>query len=379
MINIISFILGIFIGMFSFSVILLPIFYSIPQSILFYSCDLISKRTFYRHFISPIFWILLYIVIFSIFFYLLPSFFDMIIFNAYFFFGLIGCLIFSSLRAHSMEGRRDIQEDYKSFISEEDKYIFGKEESIVDWFLKNDEKTSGLRNLFPDKVEETKEIILDILKNNSTGEQLKNYFVRLTKIYRDEIFPKFMKMEISYVNLPPRNSESYEILFVETELSVLRRILGYFLKYKYSIDPLTISFEKPSISAYNILIGESDPGLLEYIKDVFDMTLGKDNNIKYYDSYYVPDLIEIAKNNKIDFVVLTLNNIRFESNYTSWENEISKVSEFISYLKENYNIPIIALSSITDRVDNTGADKVIIIPCTIKEFESSIKDLTKLE
>lgn len=235
--KIVALIFGFILGIWTVTVILLPLFYGIPKSSKLFQKNSITRKVFRLQFYSPILWIFIYLLIFIGSYHFLPSFSAVLFLNRFFFAGLFIGLLISLFRAHSKEGKKDIKHDFESLVTED---IEEQKNKAIDWFLTKDEKILEFRELFPDKIDETKEKIIGILENNSEKQSLIKEFLRIDQTYKNEIFPKYRHLDISFKGNIPKTEENLKIIFRESQTSVIRRILGFFLIQKYNINPLDI-------------------------------------------------------------------------------------------------------------------------------------------
>lgn len=107
------------------------------------------------------------------------------------------------------------------------------ESAVINWFLNHDKHLNGLRANFPDQVAAVAADIQKVLNDAADGRSL---HATVTNI--SEFFVEYTPAEIAlYQRGAPFSDDEWKFLFTCELAGAKMRILGYFLKEKYGIDP----------------------------------------------------------------------------------------------------------------------------------------------
>jgi len=131
---------------------------------------------------------------------------------------------------------------------------------------------------------------------------------------------------------------------------------------------------------YPILIGDSEPVMVELIAELITEVIGEDNRVAVYSSGYGEDLRQLAENHDVRLFCLTINNLLFRSNPAPYEKRIEKVIELVSEMKRRYEIPVIisgAKGILIETVWRSEADAVIETPFNLDDYRAILKDSYK--
>ncbi len=109
----------------------------------------------------------------------------------------------------------------------------GDDRGVVRWFLQHDDHLNGLRSNFSGQLRNVEEEILSTLRAKDSGRALKATLGNVVKGH--EHFS--LKALDLYRRGAPFSEEEVQILFLDEMASAKMRILGYFLKMRYGIDP----------------------------------------------------------------------------------------------------------------------------------------------
>ena len=93
-----------------------------------------------------------------------------------------------------------------------------------------------------------------------------------------------------------------------------------------------------------VLIGELQESTVDFFSELLKTGTKDKYDLKINWALYGEDLLELAENAAFDIFIVTLNNIRFQSDYP-FQGPLEKTLQLISQIKRTYKIPVIALSS----------------------------------
>lgn len=118
--EIILFIIGLLLGTWGFSVLVLPLVYGFPKAIYWTAKGLLRRSSALSYLIIPIIWMIVFVSLFFVLGKLTPNIVNRLSESSGFQGGMIGGFVLMIFRAFSKRGRRDLQEDFWSFV---EKYI----------------------------------------------------------------------------------------------------------------------------------------------------------------------------------------------------------------------------------------------------------------
>lgn len=117
------------------------------------------------------------------------------------------------------------------------------EGAVINWFLEHDKHLNGLRANFPDRIAAVATDIQGVLNETSSGRSLHATVGNISKF-----FTNFTPQEVAlYQRGAPFSDDEWSFLFVCELAGAKLRILGYFVKEKYGIDPESIDTPSESV------------------------------------------------------------------------------------------------------------------------------------
>lgn len=108
--EIILFIIGLLLGLWGFSVLILPIAYGLPRAIFWTSRGLLKKQSILSYLITPIIWTVVFIGLFIALNKFAPNLSNHLSKSSGFRYGIIIGVVPMIFRAFSKSGRKDLQE-----------------------------------------------------------------------------------------------------------------------------------------------------------------------------------------------------------------------------------------------------------------------------
>nr|MBN2278070.1 hypothetical protein [candidate division Zixibacteria bacterium] len=129
---------------------------------------------------------------------------------------------------------------------------------------------------------------------------------------------------------------------------------------------------------FQVLIGESEPLMVELLGELIEDVVGKESAITIYNSAYLDELREFADQIDFKIFILTVNNIMLRSTILPYEERVHKVLELVSEIKAKYGVPIIIMGVeylLTDEVMKSDADAIVKTPFKLDYFKEKLANL----
>lgn len=118
LIEIILYTIALFLTLWWFTVIILPIFYGMPKVIyLSLAKKELEPKAIFIYLISPILWTIVFSIAAFLMVWFTPSLVNQLYNSVGFFWGQWSGILFSLYRAFSKKGRKDLKEDFDDFTS----------------------------------------------------------------------------------------------------------------------------------------------------------------------------------------------------------------------------------------------------------------------
>jgi len=136
------------------------------------------------------------------------------------------------------------------------------------------------------------------------------------------------------------------------------------------------SSEMIYMSEFPVLIGDSEPVMVELITELITEVIGKALRPVVFSSGYGEDLRQLAKENDIRIFCLTINNIMFRTGPLPYEKRVKLILELVSEVKRKYYIPVIISGvedMLTEEVRKSDADAIIEAPFNLEDYRTVLK------
>ena len=126
----------------------------------------------------------------------------------------------------------------------------------------------------------------------------------------------------------------------------------------------------------NILIGDIEGIMVDFYIEVISDIVENNCILNFVDTYHDDFIISFADANHIDLFILHLNNIFNLSDITTSSDFFEKKLQLISYIRNRYTKPILALSVFEDfsgKAEMAGATVLLRTPFGITELIEALK------